>query len=169
MSEPDFEQLLGACRHQALRLESRDVYMTSAPAYQAWLRGEKAELAADYADWSGLVRRTVDRGVAVRRVRVISTPPSDYIKFEHAVTDEVNIAAGEQIRWLPRRDAADLLLPINDVWVLDGRLVQVGYYVGDGEFHHGELVEDTALASRFTTAIEAAWDRGIDHKDFKFA
>jgi hypothetical protein len=166
VSEPNFEQMLGDCRRQALHLEMRDVYMTSHPAYQAWRRGETVDGSTLYADWTDLARRTVDRGVAVRRVRIISTPPSDYSRFEHAVTDEVNIAAGEQIRWLPRPAASDLLLPGNDLWVFDDRAVFFIHFSGDGEFQSGELVEDHDLAARCTTAFEAAWDRGTDHKDF---
>ena len=45
-----------------------------------------------------------------------------YIRFEHATTGS-NIDAGEQVRWLPRRRAADLLLPGCDCWVFDGRRV----------------------------------------------
>ncbi|MFE0043322.1 DUF6879 family protein [Streptomyces albireticuli] len=41
--------------------------------------------------------------------RVISDPPHDHIWFEHATT-VVNIAAGEQVRWLPRREASGLQL-----------------------------------------------------------
>jgi hypothetical protein len=32
----------------------------------------------------------------------------------------MNAAAGEDVRWLPRRRASDLALPGTDFWVLDG-------------------------------------------------
>jgi hypothetical protein len=67
------------------------------------------------------------RGVEVRRVRVVSEPVSDYIKFEHATTPS-SIAAGEQIRWLPRHLATGLLFPANDFWVFDGRQAQFNYF-----------------------------------------
>jgi Family of unknown function (DUF6879) len=34
-------------------------------------------------------------------------------------TAGLNIAAGEEVRWLPRRRASDLRLPGNDFWLLD--------------------------------------------------
>jgi biotin operon repressor len=52
----------------------------------------------------------------------VSEPVIDYIRFEHAITATVNIAAGEQVRWLPQRQCSDLCLPVNDFWVLDDKL-----------------------------------------------
>jgi uncharacterized protein DUF6879 len=40
-------------------------------------------------------------GKTVRRVLVITEPVSEYIQFEYDSTPE-NLAAGEDIRWLPR-------------------------------------------------------------------
>ena len=54
---------------------------------------------------------------------MVSEPLSDYLRWEHACT-EVNITAGEDIRWLPRTKAADLLLPGADCWVFDHRVVR---------------------------------------------
>ncbi|MGW0548312.1 DUF6879 family protein [Streptomyces altiplanensis] len=40
-----------------------------------------------------LVERTVALGVKVRRARVASEPVTEYIRFEHAITD-ANLCAG---------------------------------------------------------------------------
>ncbi|WP_438948653.1 DUF6879 family protein [Streptomyces atratus] len=53
------------------------------------------------------------RGVRVLRARVVSEPVTEYIRFEHAITD-ANLRAGEEVRWLPRRRASTLALPGND-------------------------------------------------------
>ena len=62
--------------------------------------------------------------VMIRRVRVVSEPLSDYLRWEHACTD-VNISAGEDVRWLPRTKAAGLLLPGADCWVSGHRVVRL--------------------------------------------
>jgi uncharacterized protein DUF6879 len=69
--------------------------------------------------------------VRFRRARVVSEPLGGYISFEHAITDEVNIAAGEDVRWLPRRRASDLCLLGNDFWLFDEKLTRFSYS-GDG-------------------------------------
>jgi Family of unknown function (DUF6879) len=80
----------------------------------------------------------------LRRVRIVSEPVSDYIVFEHAVTPGVNLSAGEEIRWLGRQRVSDLALPVNDLWVLDGRVVQFYYFAGDGSSTGDEVTEDPA-------------------------
>jgi len=41
-----------------------------------------------------------ERGVQIRRVRIVSEPVTDYIMFEHATTGS-NVAAREDVCWLP--------------------------------------------------------------------
>ena len=62
-----------------------------------------------------------------QRPRIISEPASDYIRFEYEVTPAANLAAGEQVRWLPRQMASDLALPGNDFWLFDGAAVLFNY------------------------------------------
>jgi hypothetical protein len=56
-------------------------------------------------------RTTVAGGVRMRRVRSISEPLADFIRFEYDITIGRNVAAGEQVRWLPRRRPTNLTLP----------------------------------------------------------
>lgn len=107
------------------------------------------------------------RGVRFRRARVISEPVGDYIRFEHAITEEVNIAAGEDVRWLPRRRASDLCLPGNDFWLFDERLIRFSYFSGDGHILEDEMVSDMAVARMCSAAFEAIWERAIPHADYR--
>jgi hypothetical protein len=99
----------------------------------------------------------------------VSEPVSDYIRFEHALTSGVNVAAGEQVRWLPRHRCPDLCVPCNDYWVFDSRLVRFGYFAGDGEFIGHELTSDPAVAGMCAAAFEAVWERAIDHAQYQIA
>jgi len=81
-------------------------------------------------------------------------PITPYIRFEYDVTDSMNITAGEQVRWLPRRRASDLALPGNDFWVFDDRLVRFGHFAGDGTGLGHEMSDDPAVAR--LCATEAA-------------
>ena len=76
---------------------------------QGWKAGE--ELIAERLAVGPIpVSEAVARGVEFCRARVVSEPVSDCIRYEHSCTFQ-NIAAGEAVRWLPRRLASDLLLP----------------------------------------------------------
>lgn len=168
MPEVSFEDLLGAATAEAVKFELRDAYLTTDPAYVAWLAGDPVEkVAAGYTDWTELVRATVARGVPVQRVRIVSEPVSDYVKFEHAVTPIVNLAGGEDIRWLTRQAAGALLAPATDVWVVDRKTALFLYFSGDGDLVGSEVVDDPALAGSISDAFATAWDRAVPHEDFQ--
>lgn len=79
----------------------------------------------------------------------------------------MNIKAGELVRWLPRRQASDLLLPGNDLWVFDDHLVRFGFFAGDGRYLGEELVRDPGVIKQCLVAFEAVWDRAIDHAGYR--
>lgn len=113
------------------------------------------------------MRLTVGRGVVMRRVRIISEPVTDYIRYEHALTP-VNVMLGEQVRWLPRRQASDIALPGNDLWIFDGRLVQFNHFTGNGDWADPKysVTEDPAVVELCSSAFEAVWERGVEHREF---
>ncbi|MEU8797769.1 DUF6879 family protein [Spirillospora sp. NPDC048819] len=92
-----------------------------------------------------------------------------YIKFEYAVTESMNLAAGEQVRWLPRRQASDLALPGNDFWLFDDRLIRFHHFAGDGEHIVDELTDDPAAIKLCATAFEAVWERAVDHRKYRIS
>jgi len=161
-----FPERLRATQRTAIHLEMRDSYTPDDPTYLAWKRGEQVDFQAVYQPWVDLVREATGRGVAVRRARIVSEPVTDYIRFEHATTP-MNLDAGEEVRWLPRRQASDIALPGNDFWVLDGTLVRFGHFSGDGDVLGEEWTDAPAVARLCAEAFEAVWERAIPHEDYK--
>lgn len=165
-----FAELLAATTTSAVHLEMRDAYTPRDPDFLAWLGGTPVDSlvrSPDHQQWADLVRAHVARGVTFRRARVVSEPLADFIRFEHEMTGPLNIAAGEQVRWLPRRRASDLALPGNDCWVLDGKIVRFGFFAGDGEFTGEEITSDPVMARFCADAFEAVWDRAVDHQHYR--
>ncbi|MDI1458915.1 hypothetical protein NHG22_34650 [Streptomyces sp. ATE26] len=167
---PSFEDLLDSAETHALHLELRDVYAVGEEreVYDAFLRDGSVP-ADDSEYWSGwlpLVKRTVARGVKVRRARIVSEPVTDYIRFEHAITD-ANLRAGEQVRWLPRRRASALALPGNDFWLIDDRLVRWNIFSGDGQALEPEHTDDPAAVKLCAEAFRSVWDLAADHFDYR--
>ena len=150
----------------AVHLETRDVYAPSDPPYQDWLAGRPVPVPA-LPEWRDLVRFHAARGVRFRRARIVSEPLSDYIRYEHYITDASNVAAGEEIRWLPRHQARGLLVPVNDFWVLDDRLVRFGYFAGDGEFVEHELTDDPEIVRACAEVFEGVWEIATPHADYR--
>ncbi|MEH6377602.1 DUF6879 family protein [Streptomyces sp. KLMMK] len=170
---PTYKELLGSARHSAVHLETRDGYMPSDPAFAAWREGRLSDPVGDDPDfqqWLSWVSEATERGVKIRRARVVSVPESDYIRFEHHVS-QANVTAGEEIRWLPRRRATDLALPGNDFWVFDNELVLVLHFTGDGELapEGRELIRDERVLDLCASAFEAVWERAVPHEDYRLS
>jgi hypothetical protein len=147
-------------------MELRDAYTPDDQRFLDWLVGKPLPESAN-PQWSALVRTHAARGVRFRRARVVSEPLADFIRFEYEITPSVNVAAGEEVRWLSRRRASDMCLPANDFWVFDGKLVRFGYFAGDGEFLDHELSDDPAVVRLCSTAFERVWERGIPHQEYR--
>lgn len=165
---PSFGELLASCQHSAVHLEMRDVYY-STERFTAWQHGERVDWSDRSSWWSDFSQQTLDaveRGVVVRRARIISQPPTDYVRWEHYVT-VANVAAGEQVRWLPRRRATDLSLPSNDFWLFDGDLLRVHHFSGDGAIVEDEITRHPGLVAHCATAFEAVWERAAPHETFQ--
>jgi hypothetical protein len=120
----------------------------------------------DFRSWAEIVRQQADRGILFRRARVVSEPVSEFIRYENLVTVN-NVAAGEQVRWLPRTQAAELALPGADFWQIDGGLVWFVFQNGDGDPAGHRVSEDPDVARLCSSAFEAVWERAIDHGEYR--
>ncbi|WP_433326350.1 DUF6879 family protein [Spirillospora sp. CA-294931] len=165
----NFGALFATVQRSASHLELRDAYTPDDPLFLRWLEGgiTPDDIAEHEHEWARIVRVTVARGVEMRRARVVSEPLAPFTRFEYDGAGALNQAAGEQVRWLPRRNASDLCLPGNDFWLLDGRLVRFGHFSGVGDYLGAELATDPAVVKHCARAFEAVWDRAIPHDEYR--
>jgi len=162
-------ELLGTAVRSAVHLEMRDSYTPDDPDWRDWREGRRFDPAERYREWFDLITETIARGVQVRRARIVSEPVTDYIRFEYDVTAGLNIAAGEQVRWLPRRTAADLLVPGSDFWIFDESVVVFNHFDGPGNWIGQDRRDDEELAKRHASAFEAIWTRATPHESYRLA
>jgi hypothetical protein len=166
-AEPPAYGLVRSAERSAAHMEMRDAYTPDDPDWLDWRAGHRFDPADRWASWSGLVRATVDRGVSVRRLRLVSEPVTDYVRFEYDVTAAHNLAAGEQVRWLPRHTAAGLLVPCNDFWVFDDQVILWNHFAGDGSWVGEEKGDDPAVAKLCASSFDAVWERAIPHEAYQ--
>lgn len=165
------DELLANFKREALHLEMRDVYAIEdetqrlARYQQKGHRDHDAE-AEERRPWMALVQDAVSAGKILRRVRVISEPVTDYIRYEWAGTD-VNIDAGEQIKWLPRRLVSAIALPGNDFWLFDDSTVTFTVFTGKGEVFERQLTTDLDVIQFCRSAFEATWNMAIPHHEYR--
>ncbi|WP_371653283.1 MULTISPECIES: DUF6879 family protein [unclassified Streptomyces] len=162
---------LARARHSAAHLEMRDSYTPDDPEFARWraghrYHGDPTKLPDWWETWRSLVELTTARGVMMRRARIVSEPVTDYIRYEHDLTF-ANVAAGELVRWLPRRRAADIALPATDLWMFDGTSVLFTYFSGAGEVVDREWSTEPAVVELVTSSFEMVWERATPHEDYR--
>jgi hypothetical protein len=165
-SEADFDELLATFERSSVHLETRDAYGTAVelPHMAKWASGEPDDLAW-LESWCDTLRRHVAAGRTVRRARVVSEPLSDYQRWSHSIAYPM-VAAGEDIRWVPRRLLSSIPIPGNDFYVLDNRLVVFLLYAGNG------LAVDRVTSTRpadielCRSAFETVWRLAIPHREY---
>jgi hypothetical protein len=169
-SPPTFDELIANCTHSAVHLEMRDSYSVDYEEgpFAEWKKGfrhDPADRASWWRPWLDLIQGTVSRGVVVRRARIVSEPVSEYTRFLHDGTF-TNVAAGENIRWLPRQRASEIALPGNDFWLFDEQWVHWNHFDGDGGWTGEEIVDSPAAAKLCAEAFEAVWSRAVPHEQY---
>lgn len=170
-SAPTFDDLISGCTRSAVHLEMRDSYAVDYEEgpfadWRAGVRLNPDDRPSWWRPWLDLMAETVARGVLVRRARIVSEPVSEYIRYEHSGTF-TNVAAGEQVRWLPRREASTIALPGNDFWLFDEQWVHWNHFAGDGSSLGEEITDDPGAAKLCAEAFEAVWSRGIPHDQYE--
>jgi hypothetical protein len=166
-----FTDLLAKCTRSAVHLEMRDSYAVDYEKgpfadWRAGHRHDPDDRAAWWRPWLDLVQETVNRGVVIRRARIVSEPVSEYTRFLYDGTF-TNVAAGEQVRWLPRRGASDIALPGNDFWLFDDQVIHWNHFSGNGSSLGGEVWDDAPDTAKLCAdAFEAVWTRAISHGEY---
>lgn len=163
-------EALAQAQRSAVHLEMRDLYTPDDPDFADWRAGVDFDPAERWRSWFDVVVSATARGVRMRRARIVSEPVSDYIKFEYDVTERHNIASGEDVRWLPRRRAADLALPGADFWVVDDEIVIFNHFDGNGDWNPVtgmEVRTEPAVAKLCASAFEAVWERATPHAEYR--
>lgn len=163
---PPFADLIAETHDTALHLEMRDFYTPNDAVFRDWVAGRTIPDPA-YPSWHEIASAHTARGVTFRRARIVSEPLSRFIAFEYDITSGLNIAAGEDVRWLPRRRAVGIPLPAHDFWLFDDRLLRLHHFDGEGEIVEDELCDDPNVIKLCAEAFAAVWDRAVPHEEYR--
>ncbi|MFB9184756.1 DUF6879 family protein [Dactylosporangium sucinum] len=165
MALPQLADLLLAGKRRALHLEMRDTYARTA-RFDAWKAGRMSDRGEADAEWRALLAPLVEHGADIRRLRIVSEPITEYVRYEFEVTQLANLAAGEVVRWLPRDRASDLRLPGNDFWLVDDALL-FNLSGGDGDWLGVQPNDDPDVIAFCADSFETAWARAVDHSNYR--
>jgi hypothetical protein len=77
-----------------------------------------------------------------------------------------NLAAGEDVRYLPRRDARRLSLPESDFWLFDSKTLATLHFTEADEIEGVELSVAPADVVLACQVRDAAWHYALAHAAF---
>jgi hypothetical protein len=162
-----FDDLFRQFQHSARKFECRRSYGVPEEdePFQLFLAGKDPGLDW-FRPWLDLMAAQHAAGKLIQRVRVIDEPPSDYLRFELWGTAH-NIAAGEDIRYLPRAVADTLSLPQLDFWLFDARTLAVLNFDDDGRPLGARMVDDPSAVVTYAAAFDAAWHHAVPFADYQ--
>jgi hypothetical protein len=159
----EFDALFRDFERDAFHLEVQDAYHTpeeSGP-FHLFLAGEHDDFAW-FRPWLDLVRSATHAGRVIRRTRVVTVPHGDYTRWGLMVA-EWNIAAGEDVRWLPRQLVDPEGLPADDFWLFDDKLVVFTVFEPNGQFAGGATTGDPVIVDRCCVVRDRVWRAAIPH------
>jgi hypothetical protein len=157
----EFFDLFRAFEHTAFRLEVRESYYEKEQVEQ-YLAGRPVDIS--YMDeWLALMVKQMTMGKRVERVRVVSSPFSEYTRYGLWLC-KYNTRAGEDIRYLLRENTHGL--PNHDYWLLDSTRLYLVRFTDADELLGAEPVEDPAAIIQHGFWRDAAWHSAVPHPDF---
>lgn len=159
LSRSEFKALMDRWESTAWRWECQGVYREpSEEAPLARFRESGQVDLAWFAGWLARVRAWRAAGKRMGRVRMLTDPLTEYLRFELAITPPA-LDAGEDIRFLPAVRAADLGMPAEDFWLFDSTLVVVMAF-GDHGVSGARVITETGMVARYREwrdrAVEAS-------------
>lgn len=165
ISYEQFKRFFQSCR-RAWHLELRDVYRVESEdiPFEKWRKGEPDDFAW-LAEWLGHIRSATGNGVAVERLRVVSEPHTEYITWEMSFA-HLNIASGEDIRYLSRKEIGNVDLPTEDCWLFDDDVLVLSLFKPDGRSNGFAVEESACLTDRYVGVRDQTWPRAVAHDSY---
>jgi hypothetical protein len=151
----DLAALLQTFRRSAFRLETLEHYTVPQEVewFATWRRtGRLPELTPENDPWLRTVSDHTRAGRVMQRVRVVSTPLTDYERFELALFPP-SLEAGEDIRVISRSVFSSILRVNEDFWLFDSQTAIMLRYDSAGRFLSAEPGQPSLCQRRCEEAL----------------
>jgi hypothetical protein len=166
LSDQEWGPYFDTFKHSIFRLETHPVYTMpqEAALFARFQRGEPCP-PLDGEEWPSDLRRWRSEGKSMRRVHVVRSPLSEYLRFEISWYYPANVRAGEDIRILDLAEVGDPGLPNEDFWLFDEARVVRMLYRDDGTQIGRFPVENPEL-DKWLMWRDLAWSHSIPLADY---
>ncbi|WP_020660877.1 DUF6879 family protein [Amycolatopsis benzoatilytica] len=157
----EFAALFHTFESSAWRWECQGTYREpeEREPLQAWWDGRPDNSFME--PWLEQIREFRAAGKTFERVRMMTNPPTEYLRWMFEITP-LNVGAGEDIRWIGEEHARKLGSPGEDFYLFDDRLVAVLEFDDNG-VAGAELSDDPATVARYRQWREIVWPVAVPH------
>jgi hypothetical protein len=155
----DLERLFATFKRSAFRLETLDEYHVDAEEerdFQRFVHGVPLPQTAN-AEWADEVKELTSSGKQIIRVRLLPEQVNPYLRFELEWGYPYSAAAGEDIRFLPRKKATQLVgdnKTLVDFWLFDDAEAVILNYNPDATSVDVELVSAGEYLSKLVATSQ---------------
>lgn len=158
-------RMFSSFERSAWRLETQGVYRepNETEHLRKFLAGEPDDIRW-LTDWFTGIRDIRAAGKTFGRVRVLTDPLTDYLRFELSLTPPA-VAAGEDIRVMSAHLAVELMLPTYDYWLFDDEIVAKMHFGPDG-FVGAEMIRDKSAVAQHQYWRSVAWSHATPFADY---
>ena len=163
----DFADLFRTFSRWAWRWEAQGTYRQpdEVEPWQRWREGVPATADLEWLrPWLDDVQAATRAGRRFERVRLMTEPPTEYLRWQMDVTP-ANIAVGEVIRLLPESKAWALGLPREDFWLFDDERVAVLHFTSD-DLKGAEIITDPATVARYRSWRDLAVRHAVAFEEY---
>jgi hypothetical protein len=171
LDRSEFQSLLGRFERSAWRLELQGRYdePDEGALLAQWLADGDPQPTLDwFADWPEWIAELAAAGRRFERVRVLTEPLTDYLRWQLDVISAPAVAAGEDIRVLPAEVAAELALGDTDFYLIDDQQVVVLEFE-QGTVSGARLLDSPAELDAFRAIRARAWDHALRFEEYRRA
>ena len=105
--------------------------------------------------WAERCKEKSDRGVLMRRIRIIEKPYTPYTAWEIEHYKHINLPSGEQVFTVAQDDVGDLRLPSGDLMMFDNKRAVVCAYDQTGRMTHQTFYDESDGITMFLQLMHA--------------
>lgn len=163
-----FEPVFDSARHRLFHLETRDDYSSAneTAALTQWKADETADPRADsFPSWAATVSGIVGRGVVMQRARIVTEPHTTYTRYLFALA-RYNTEAGEDVRYLARRDANPKDSEAEDFWLVDDEAAAYSLFDDRGFWVGAALTRDPSIVGPAMEIRDRVWAAATPFEEY---
>lgn len=161
----DFAALFPTVQRSSWRWECQGWYAVDMPDVDRWLRREPAIETDEDRSWIDYISSLHAAAIPFRRVRMITEPITDYLRWMLTTSDR-NVAAGEDIRWIDQRQVVDLGPPDYDFYIFDDDRVVILRFDPAKELVGVELDDSPDIVEQHQQWRDHVWPLATPHADY---